>query len=55
MTRDKLTKILMVHREKQKRQVLFKFFTKNIIFELCVILTNMYCVYHAEPQKGEAQ
>ena len=25
-------------------QVLCKFFTKNIIFELYVILTNMYCL-----------
>ena len=29
---------------KAKRKVLFKFFTKNIIFELYVSLTNMYCL-----------
>ena len=29
---------------KEKRQVLCKFFTKNIIFELYVSLTNMYCL-----------
>ena len=28
----------------KKRQVLCKFFTKNIIFELYVSLTNMYCL-----------
>ena len=34
LTRDQVTKILIVHREKQKRQVLCKFFTKSIIFDL---------------------
>ena len=29
---------------KAKRQVLCKFFKKNIIFELYVSLTNMYCL-----------
>ena len=29
---------------KEKRQVLCKFFIKNIIFELYVSLTNMYCL-----------
>ena len=29
---------------KAKRQVLCKFFIKNIIFELYVSLTNMYCL-----------
>ena len=43
-TRDQLTKILITHQEKQKRQVLYKLFTKNIIFELYVSLTNMYCL-----------
>ena len=42
LTRDKVTKILITHQEKQKRQVLCKFFTKNIIFKLYVSLTNMY-------------
>ena len=31
-------------RKEKKKQVLCKFFTKNIIFELYVILTNMYCL-----------
>ena len=44
MKRDQVTKILIAHREKKKRQVLCKFFTKNIIFELYVSLTNMYCL-----------
>jgi hypothetical protein len=44
LTRDQVTKILITHQEKQKRQVLCKFFTKNIIFELYVSLTNMYCL-----------
>ena len=35
-------KILITHQEKKKRQVICKFFTKNIIFELYVSLTNMY-------------
>ena len=40
-------KILITHQEKQKMQVLCKFFvTKNIIFEVYVILTNMYCLLH---------
>ena len=43
-TRDQVTKILLTHQEKKKRQVLCKFFTKNIIFELYVSLTNMYCL-----------
>ena len=42
MKRDQVTKILITHQEKQKRQVLCKFFTKNIIFELHVSLNNMY-------------
>ena len=29
---------------KEKRQVICKFFTKTIIFELYVSLTNMYCL-----------
>ena len=44
MTRDQVTKKLVTHQEKQKRQVLCKFFTKNIIFELYASLTNMYCL-----------
>ena len=44
LTRDQVTKILITHQEKQKRQVLCKFFTKNTIFELYVSLTNMYCL-----------
>ena len=44
MTRDQVTKILITHQEKKKRQVLCKFFTKIIIFELYVSLTNMYCL-----------
>ena len=44
MTRYQVTKILITHQEKKKRQVLCKFFTKNIIFELYVSLTNMYCL-----------
>jgi hypothetical protein len=44
VTRDQVTKILITHQEKKKRQVLCKFFTKNIIFELYVSLTNMYCL-----------
>ena len=43
-TRDQVTKILITHQEKKKRQVLCKLFTKNIIFELYVNLTNMYCL-----------
>ena len=39
---DKVIKILLTHQEKQKRQVLYKLFTKNIIFELYVSLNNMY-------------
>ena len=35
---------MITHREKEKRQVLCKFFTKNIIFELYVSLTNMHCL-----------
>ena len=42
--RDQVTKILITHQEK-KRQVLCKLFTKIIIFELYVILTNMYCLF----------
>ena len=44
LTRDQVTKILITHQEKQKREVLCKFFIKNIIFELYVSLTNMYCL-----------
>ena len=33
---------VVLRKEKQKRQVLCKFFTKNIIFELYVSLTNMH-------------
>ena len=44
LTRDQVTKILITHQEKQKRQVLYKLFIKNIIFELYVSLTNMYCL-----------
>ena len=45
MTRDQVTKILIAHREKQKKkQVFCKFFTKIIIFEQYVSLTNMYCL-----------
>ena len=44
MIRDQVTKILITYQEKQKRKVLCKFFTKNIIFELYVSLTNMYCL-----------
>ena len=44
LTRDQVTKIMITHQEKKKRQVLCKFFTKNIIFELYVSLTNMYCL-----------
>ena len=53
LTRDQVTKILITHQEKKKRQVLCKFFTKNIIFELYVSLTNT--MYHSEPQNDEAQ
>ena len=42
LTRDQVTKILITHQEKKKRQVFCKFFIKNIIFELYVSLTNMY-------------
>ena len=42
LTRDQVTKILTAHREKKKRQVLCKLFTKIVIFELYVSLTNMY-------------
>ena len=44
LTRDQVTKILIVHRERKKRKFFCKFFTKNIIFELYVSLTNMYCL-----------
>ena len=44
LTRYQVTKILLTHQEKQKRQVLCKLFIKNIIFELYVTLTNMYCL-----------
>ena len=44
LTIYQVTKILLIHQEKQKRQVLCKFFIKNIIFELYVTLTNMYCL-----------
>ena len=46
MTRDQVTKILITHQEKKRKkiQVLCKFFTKNIIFELYVSLINMYCL-----------
>ena len=37
-----MTKILITHQEKQKRQVLCKLFIKIIIFELYVSLNNMY-------------
>ena len=37
-------KILIAHQEKKKRKVICKFFIKNIIFELYVSLTNMYCL-----------
>ena len=33
---------MLTHQEKKKRQVLCKFFIKNITFELYVSLTNMY-------------
>ena len=42
LTRYQVTKILLTHQEKKKRQVLCKLFIKNIIFELYVSLTNMY-------------
>ena len=42
--RDKVTKMLIAHWEKQERKVLCKFFTKIIIFELYVSLNNMYCL-----------
>ena len=44
LTRDQITKIVIAHQEKQKKQVLCKLFTKNIIFELYVTLANMYCL-----------
>ena len=42
LTRVQVTKILIAHLEKKKRQVLCKFITKIIIFELYVSITNMY-------------
>ena len=44
LTRVQVTKILIAHPEKQKMKFLCKFFTKIIIFELYVSLTNMYCL-----------
>ena len=44
MTRDQVTKIMITHQEKKKMQVLCKFLTKNIIFELYLSLINMYCL-----------
>ena len=44
LTRDQVTKILITHWEKRKGKVICKFFIKNIIFELYVSLTNMYCL-----------
>ena len=44
LIRVQVTKIRIAHREKKKRKVLSNFFTKNIIFELYVSLTNMYCL-----------
>ena len=44
VTRDQVTKILITHQEKQKRQVLCKFFTKILFLKLYVSLTNMYCL-----------
>ena len=44
LTRDHVTKILITHPKKKKRQVLCKFFTKIIILKLYVSLTNMYCL-----------
>ena len=44
-TRDQVTKILITHQEKQKMKFICKLFTKNIIFELYVSLTNMYCLH----------
>ena len=42
MIRNQVTKILITHQEKLKRQVLCKLFKKYIIFELYVSLNNMY-------------
>ena len=42
LTRVQVTKILIVHPEKQNKQVLCTFFTKIIIFEIYVSLNNMY-------------
>ena len=42
--KDQVKKILLTHQEKKKIQVLCKFFTKYIIFELYVSLNNMYCL-----------
>ena len=54
LTRVHVKKILIAHRENKKRQVLCKFCTKIIIFELYVSLTNMYwLVCHVEPQNEE--
>ena len=44
LTKFQVTKILIAHRKKQKRQFLCTFFTKITIFELYVSLTNMYCL-----------
>ena len=44
LIRVQVTKILITHLENKKMQVLCKFFTKIIIFELYVSLTNMYCL-----------
>ena len=44
LTRNQVTKTLITHQKKKTRQVLCKFFTKNIIFELYVSLINMYCL-----------
>ena len=35
---------MITHHEKQKRQVLCKFFINFFIFELYVSLNNMYCL-----------
>ena len=55
LTRFQVIKILIAHPKKQKRQVLCKLFTKIIIFELYVSLTNMYflvCVMQSHKMKN---
>ena len=44
LTRVQVTKILIAHPRKKKRQFFCKLFTKIIIFELYVSLTNIYCL-----------